>query len=320
MIRLIGSFLFAFAFTLVGTGALAQEVVAGITVDTNKILIGKPVSVLLRLSQPKTLSVNWPLFTDSMGQLEVLQVMPVDTLNVEDDNSLVRTQTITVTSFDSGTYILPEVSFSYRAASSDKLLTASTDPLTIQVFTVPVDTSADIRDIRTVEKAPFDTMLLIWILVAVLAVILILTAIWWYRRKKRKSTLDMEKVPEQIIPAHVAALEALKNLEEERLWQNGKVKQYYTGLTDILRIYIGQRWGLNALELTSDEILSGSFMVTLSKEISEDLERLLRLADLVKFAKLLPQSAENESSIQLAVKFVNNTALQDAVKMETIEK
>ncbi|MBK7887937.1 MAG: hypothetical protein IPJ86_11785 [Bacteroidetes bacterium] len=310
----------AVIFLFVGHHVNAQEVVARIAVDTNKILIGKPVAVLLQLSQPKSVSINWPLFTDSMGQMEILQVLPVDTLELDDDGILLRSQTITITSFDSGAFVIPEIIFNYRLPSGDKLLSSTTDPLMIEVFTVPVDTSADIRDIRNVEEPPFDPMIFLWILLIYHGVLLLMALVVWWIRKKNKKEVPQEILQSEKAPAHILALEALSALEEERIWQQGKHKAYYTRLTDILRVYIEDRWGVGALELTTDEIVNNSFVMTLEKQHAEELERVLRLSDLVKFAKLLPGAGENENAMQLSIKFVAETALGKPEKTEMLKE
>ncbi|MBK9402390.1 MAG: hypothetical protein IPN36_16570 [Bacteroidetes bacterium] len=243
MMKIFRSLSLAVIFLLIVHPLNAQEVVARISVDTNKILIGKPVSVLLQLSQPKSVSINWPLFTDSMGQMEILQVMPVDTLKIDDDGILLRSQTITITSFDSGAFLIPEIVFNYRLPSGDNLLSSATDPLMIEVFTVPVDTSAEIRDIRPVEEPPFDPLIFLWILLIYHAALLLVALVIWWIRKKNKIEAPQEILPREKVPAHILALEALSALEEERIWQEGKHKTYYTRLTDILRVYIENRWG-----------------------------------------------------------------------------
>ncbi len=308
--------LFVFIFSACIHPLYAQEVVAHISADTNKILIGKPVNVVLQLSQPRSLSIDWPLFTDSMGQLEILQISPLDTVNIDDENILLRSQTITVTSFDSGAFFIPEVVFNYKLAGSDKIMSASTDPLRIEAFTVPVDTTAEIRDIRPVEKAPFDPMLLIWIILIYHAVLLLLGLIVWYLRKKAKESGEVSPGVSPLIPAHITALEELAVLEADQIWQQGFQKAYHTRLTDILRQYIENRWGVGAIELTTDEIISSNFTLTLEKQNVSDLERILRLADLVKFAKLTPGPGENDNVLKLAVKFVKDTAMADLVQTE----
>jgi hypothetical protein len=122
------------------------------------------------------------------------------------------------------------------------------------------------------------------------------------------SQQTIESVKLKVSP-HIEALEALVLLEEERVWLAGRTKEYYTRLTEILRVYVERRWGFGTLELTSDEILSHAAISSLDAGIREDLERVLRLSDLVKFARWQAIPSENEWAMQLAQKFVRNTAV-----------
>ena len=299
----------AFLFLLPGLSlkSQAQEVVAHASVDTNKILIGKPLLLTIQLSQPRSINIDWPLIIDSVGGMEIWKYTPPDTMKVDDKRILLRSQTFMITSYDSGTYVLPPVAFKYKLKGSDTEIKIETDPIRIDVFTVPVDTTQEIRDIRTVEEAPFDWTLVLWGVLAFHALLLVVALLVWALRKKEKiMSAGTENLA--IVPAHIRALEELKKLDEEKVWQNGQLKAYYTRLTEALRTYMEGRWSLNTYELTSDEILSTSVIKALPASQAEELERVLRLADLVKFAKWQAIPAENEWAMQLSVKFVMNTA------------
>ncbi len=291
-----------------------QDVVAKMTVDTNKILIGEPIRVILQVSQPKSVSINWPLFVDSMGKMEILEILPIDTIPVEDANVLLRSQTFSITSFDSGVYKIPEVYFDY-ALGGDKTFSTYTDPIFIEVFTVPVDTTLAIKDIQPIMPAPTDLTWLLWALIGYHVLLLLMWLVMWKLNKNRKKEPEEIKAPVILIPAHVTALESLKVLEAEKVWQEGKMKLYFTRLTDIVRIYIEERWMVGAQELTTDEILNHGFLRLIDPPSKEDLEKILRLADLVKFAKWEAIPNECELSMQLAVKFVNDTSLNQ-IKLE----
>lgn len=291
--------------------AVAQDIVARAQVDTNKILIGKPVELILQLSQPKNVSIDWPLIIDSVGGMEIIKFTPPDTLKVDDPSVLLRSQTFIITSFDSGVFVIPSLTFKYKLNGNDKVITTETDPLEIEVFTVPVDTTKEIRDIRPIEEAPFD-MKWVWYGLGALVIIALVIALIVWGMKKRKPVAAGPAVVELVIPPHIAALEALVALEEERVWQNGQVKLYYTQLTDILRTYIEKRYSFSTLELTSDEILSHAAVKSISGSSREELEKILRLADLVKFAKWQAIPSENEWAMQLAQKFVRETAPVDS--------
>ena len=291
--------------------ALAQDIVARAQVDTNKILIGKPVELVLQLSQPKNVNIDWPLIIDSVGGMEIIKLTPPDTMKVDDPSVLLRSQTFIITSFDSGVFVIPSLTFKYKLNGNDKVITAETDPLQIEVFTVPVDTTKEIRDIRPIEEAPFD-MKWVWYGLAALVIVGLVIALIVWGMKKRKPVVSGPAVVELIVPPHIAALEALVALDEERVWQNGQVKLYYTQLTDILRTYIEKRYNFSTLELTSDELLSHAAVKVISENTREELERILRLADLVKFAKWQAIPSENEWAMQLAQKFVRDTAPADS--------
>jgi hypothetical protein len=106
---------------------------------------------------------------------------------------------------------------------------------------------------------------------------------------------------------HETALEELAALRNAGLWQLGKVKDYYTELTEILRRYISERYLLNAMELTSDEILSAGFMRLLDNSSMENLTFILRTADLVKFAKAKPLPQDHDQCMTAAESFVKAT-------------
>jgi hypothetical protein len=109
-------------------------------------------------------------------------------------------------------------------------------------------------------------------------------------------------------PAHVYALRELDRLKADRLWQNDRVKVYYTRLSEILRTYLWMRYGIKTLERTTDEIMSSLNDTELAQqEAYEMLSENLRFADLVKFARMQPAPTENEGALQQAYDFVHAT-------------
>jgi len=260
MRRVIQLFSFLISLLVFSIASAQQDVVARLSVDTNKILIGQPVQVILQVSQPKNVQINWPLIVDSMGKLEILKIFPLDTMLVEDPNVLLRSQTFQVTSFDSGLYKIPEVYFDYKHNNSDKTFSTYTDPIFIEVFTVPVDTTLDIRDIQPIMPAPADLTWLLWVLIGYHLLMLLIAFVVWKLGKKTGEEKEEIVAPVVLIPPHITAIDALKALESEKLWQEGKMKLYFTRLTDILRVYIDEKWRVGAQELTTDEIIHHGFL------------------------------------------------------------
>lgn len=122
--------------------------------------------------------------------------------------------------------------------------------------------------------------------------------------------------PAPKLPPHVVAIKALEELKNRKLWQNGKFKLYYTSLATILRVYISERWGVGALEMTTDEIITALHDVDIPMQSRSDLVALLRTADMVKFAKAQPDAEENEQSYNRSYYFVENTKLIDEQRNE----
>ena len=140
---------------------------------------------------------------------------------------------------------------------------------------------------------------------AILLGLIVWLIVWYLRRLLSRRATIIKPGPE--IPPHVVAIKALDELKHRKLWQNGKYKQYYTALTDILRQYIAGRWGIGALEMTTDEIIAALREVELSLDSRSNLVAIMRTADMVKFAKAEPEATENEDNFTYAYYFVENT-------------
>jgi hypothetical protein len=194
-----------------------------------------------------------------------------------------------------------------------------TEAIRIEVQTIPVDTTKAYKDIRPLEPAPFDPYwLMLGGLILLLLAVITALVVWYIRRRRRRKLVPVD-APVIIIPPHVEALKALENLEQEKVWQDGRMKEYYTRLTDIVRTYIEKRWLVNALELTSDELLVHGFTLQLDQETRECLERVVKLADLVKFARMTPLGSDCESSMHLSRRFVERTAMVERKINSTTE-
>jgi hypothetical protein len=129
------------------------------------------------------------------------------------------------------------------------------------------------------------------------AIVLLALGIWWYFRRKPKKP---PVVKTATVTPYELAVQELKALKEEQLWQQGDVKQYYTRLTDILRAYFEHQFGIAALEQTSEELLQNIKPVTKLNQQSDKLRSLLAIADLAKFAKLHPTADEHEGCMRKA--------------------
>lgn len=288
--------------------AMAQSPVT-MEVDTTSIRIGEQIEY--KLSVDKSEQVLFPILVlDSLKKVEVVEDLPVDTA----DNKFIKKYLLT--SFDSGAYLIPrqQVLINNKAFSIDSLL--------IQVATVKVDTlKQKLYDIKPLKSQPIifdDYKNLIWIALAVLALIGIV--LYFVFRNKN------EEIPlEHRIPPYQMAMQRLGSLDEKQLLQQEKVKQYYIELTDIIRTYIERELKIPALESTTDDLIETILdfkkikTLDLPKETIKDLQKLLREADLVKFAKHKPGSGEIGGHRSDTEKLINELKPKPIVEDEIVE-
>ena len=161
-----------------------------------------------------------------------------------------------------------------------------------------------IKDIIREEADFSDYLVYIYILVGLL--LMIMVGYYFYKLKKRKNEIIPQLV-DIYIPCHVKALTALRQLEEKELWQQGMIKEYQSGLTDIVRTYLQERYHINAPEMTTDEIIGQLSKADFDKKYSYELVNILQIADLIKFAKAKPDENIHASFMVKAIDFIENT-------------
>ena len=303
---------------------IAQDIKVTAILDTSNIKIGEQtqieLSIQYKVNTSDRIRIQWPQINDTLRkEVEVVSQSKIDTLipDSNDPYTFIQRKNIVITSFDSGYWAMSPFKFIVNGDSKG----IYTDALLLQVGSVDVDTTLAIKDI----KAPFsvDYSWIDWIkdnkyiILGVLAGILIIMLIVYYIRKMRKKQPPpvIEKTIK--IPAHIIALEKLEKLQQEKLWQEGKLKPYYIALTDIIREYIENRFRIPAMEQTTEEILNGFRSVAIDAESKDKLRQLLILSDLVKFAKEQPIPAENELSMANTYDFINGTKREEEIPVAT---
>jgi hypothetical protein len=296
----------------------SQNFSAVAKIDSSEILIGKQAHVTLELTHPKNQKIQWAEIPDTLGKVEIVEKSKIDTSFTADSSSIVNRQQLIITCFDSGYYVIPPFRFIDPSNTDTTNNFAETQPLLFTVKTIPVDTTKAIRAIKAPVEVPFSFEdLLPYILgVLILAAIVIIT-ILLYKRFKKKPVIKVYEKPKR--PAHEIAIEELKKLQEEKLWQKGDFKSYHTRLTDIIRLYLWHRYDVNAMEMTTDEILSTHTIKQVNEESFSKIKYMLELADFVKFAKVIPIANENEQSLSNAYDFVNATKLVVSLTEKTPE-
>ena len=309
-------FLSIFLFFALVNIILAGEISVRTSIEPSEILIGEQASLKIELTQDKDDKVSWPQFSDTIAtNVSIIAKLATDTISLP-DNRISITSEYLVSSYDSGFYYIPEFVFE---TTSQKV---TSNPVGLTVNTVQVNEQTDdIHAEKDIMSAPFS-----WIELAQwsgigLAIILIIAIIVLLLMRfvfKKKVTIIPEE-PEVILPAHVVALEKLEQIKTEKIWQQGQIKQFYTQLTDVIREYLSRAYSINAMEMTTDEIVA---LVKKNKDLDEIrivLKEMLELSDLVKFAKFIPLENENEKAVLDAFMIVEKTTKEPEVeeKQET---
>ncbi|MDR0872306.1 MAG: BatD family protein [Prevotellaceae bacterium] len=280
---------------LIAGNVLAADISVRASIDSSSLLIGNPTNLRFSVSQPTGKFVQFPIFADTIAKgIDIIEKKKPDTVKLANNQIEVR-QDYTVSVFDSGEYKIPPVKF---ILNND---TFAANALMIKGVSVPVDTvSMDFRDIKPIMELPFDWVAFFKKSGLVSLILLVLAAIVYalVRFMKKKPILPAAK-PEVQIPAHITALQALDKIKAEKLWQHGREKDFHTQLTDVVRAYIDQRFGINAMEMTSEDILQHLKQ--------QNLKQVLQAADLVKFAKQKMLPNENDLCLENAYSFINET-------------
>ena len=294
---------------LIGLIGFAQENPVSMKTDTTTIKIGEQIQ--LKIGVNETNNVIFPkLALDSLGKVEVVESLPVDTLK----NRLEKKYLLT--SFDSGQYVLPK----QLVLINNKQF--FTDSLLVNVATVKVDTlKQKMFPIKSIKKEPKtfdDYKYLLWWLIPILVLLAVILYVIFRKKEKKEA-------PKVYVAPIKEALQRLKELDEKQLVQQNKIKIYYSELTDIVRTYIEKDIKIPALESTTNELIetisdfNESSNLGISKETIKQLKEVLQSADLVKFAKSKPIIGEIRNDRTVVEEILNNTQnavhLNDAVEV-----
>ena len=284
----------------------ANNVVMYAKMDSSAIWQGEQISIKLEVVQDKDAQVEVLIPQNNLtDEIEIIKVTDGDTIDIK-NNRIQIDREIIITSFDSGFYSIPPIK---SVLNND---TFATEPLSLKVVPVQVDEEnldlKDIKDVWSPRFVLFDYIpSYVWIILLIL--LLICVGVYVYNKYFRNRAKQETVAEVEIIP-HEKALEELYKLKEEKLWQSGQEKLYYTQLIDILREYIDSRFSINAMEMTTTEILASLRANKETKLVENNLKIILEVADFVKFAKMRPLPEDNEASMRNAIKFVELTIPQ----------
>lgn len=284
----------------------AQKIEVSVALDSNNIVIGDHIGLKFKAVVPKDVNVEFPALKDTI--VKGLEILKVEKLKIKNLKGNLKQMILEykVTSFDTGVYIIPSYPIKIKQLGHDNII--RTDKLHMGVSTFKVDINKGYADIVPPRKTPVNIAeILPYLLWGVLGVFLILLFLFFLRKWKRKESI-FKIIEKPKDPAHIVAFRELDKMKSEKLWERGNVKEFYTQLTDILRIYIEDQFGILAMEQTSietiEDIRKESFF---SNSLVESLETILTNADFVKFAKATPLGNENQQALTYAYDIVSVT-------------
>lgn len=313
------------SFILSTVMLIGQRLQPMLTIDKDSILIGDQVKLNIIVNLPPDVMIAWPRFEELlMPKVEILSQSSIDTLEVE--NARLRLhQQLLITSFDTGIYIIQPLKFTYQHKGEEAFLLDSTNSIQLYVLTVVVDTTQAIMPIKGPISSPYTWgEIAPWLILGIIVIGMIFFLIYYFKKKKNNEPI-FKAVTKPIIPAHIVALNGLDNLKSKKLWHNGKFKEYYTEMIDIIRVYLVDTYGVDAMEMTSDEINQAIKSINgITIKQKEKLSEALLLADLAKFAKEQPLPLLNDNSLNNMVEFVHDThnllVLEKEIKSNDTDK
>lgn len=277
----------------------------------DSVLIGDQLlyGVEMRLVEEGTQFALPEWQNDPKGGVIAVSPWILDTLKVtRQRNGLPRLLDIraglVITSFDEGQYELPRI-LMQRYSKDGAVDTLVFDPMRLEVKTMPVDTATfephpmkdQIRYPVTVQEvAP-------WVFAVQLLAALIILAVCLYIIYRKRDELPFVRKE----PAHIVALRKLDGLRGKNMWTPEKQKAFYSGVTDALREYIADRYGVGAMEMTTAELFRDMKNTDAPEELLKEMKVLFETADFVKFAKYVASDEDNAAALPLAVRFVTET-------------
>ncbi len=246
---------------------------------------------------------------DKDSPMRIISQMALDTLKISKEKKgqprmMSLKGSMRLTAFDPGLYELPELSV-LRLSEDGVVDTLVFGPLEMTVTTMPVDTASFVpHDIKGQIRYPLTFRELLPLIGGALGLIgLILLSVYLIRRYLRRNNPEYARRD----PAHIVALRKLDKYRGNKMWAPEQQKAFYSGVTDILREYMAERYDFGAMEMTTAEIFDEMNSKDAPKELLEEARELFERADFVKFAKFTASDEDNAKALPTAVRFVTET-------------
>ncbi|MCG2617894.1 BatD family protein [Terrimonas sp. NA20] len=268
------------AIVLPGIVAAQRQTVAGARVDRAQILIGERIQLTLTADIPENQPIRF-FQLDTIPHFEFLDLGKIDTVNTGSGTTL--TQKILLTSFDSGHWVIPAFPLG-EAVLTDSI------PVDIGFSSFdPQQPYHDIKDIMDANPVEEESSSKLWVFIA--GGVLLLILLYVLLRKPRK---EQPKAAAPAVDPYRQAMDQLEKIRKEKLTP----KAYYSGLTDVFRVYIEKRKGIHSLQQTTGDLVVQLKSVEMRPELYKELSETLQLSDFVKFARYETSTADDARAFE----------------------
>lgn len=302
--------LFIFLILSLFQSLLFAQVTVEARIDSLQMLVGEQTGIIIDVSCNAGATVELPVF--QKGQqvapgVELVEMEAADTTKLDDGKRMQVSRKYIVTAWDSSFYYIPPM----KVRVNNKEY--STKNLALKVYTLDVDTLHYDQYFgpKDVMDAPFsweDWRPVIWSVQLILLLAAVAAYLFHVLRTGKPLIRIIRRKRKE--PAHKVALSEIERIKTERTWAQEDSKEYYTQLTDTLRTYIQERYGFNAMEMTSGEIIERLTQEN-DEEALAELRELFQTADLVKFAKWTTLINENDANLMTALEYINQTKQEE---------
>ena len=273
--------------------------------DTSDYLVGDYIYFSIRAEYDDGIRITPPSLTDKLGQLEVIKVLPV---SFEDDKNVQQFNYI-ISGYDSARIVIPPIPITFYNAGSSEPQSVETNEVTVFIHTLEVNPAEEIKDVKDPIRIALDWVF--WIIIILIILLVALIAYFLYNKYKKPKEEEriIRRAPP--IPVYVKALQQLDKLKEKKLWQQGKVKEYHSELTGIIRKYFEDRYNFHSLEMTTAQQMIVLNRVMDNQKLIDITGGFLANADMVKFAKFVPLPSVNEEMMQQAYDIIEKTKKEE---------
>ena len=303
-----------FLLVLLVTKVQSQSIEVYASTDTTEYKVGDYIYYQIELKYDNTITVFMPPVKDSVKTLDFIKEN--DPVRHTSDKETIEIYSYIFSRYDSAGVTIPSLPIGFTVGNETEKSIINTNPVDIVVRTLDVDPTADIFDV----KAPLWIGLDWWFIIIIALIIIILLGGGYFVYKKYFKKEDL--IPQKVIvkiPPHKIALKELIALEDKKLWQAGKIKEYHSEITGIIRKYFEERFVVLALEMPSSELLALLKNVSEMQPVFDSTKSFFENADLVKFAKFQPMASVNEEMMKQAYDIVRNTKVEDNAEKEVTE-